>query len=391
MKNLTKRLLVTFMVVAMFSTINGQTVKGTLFQDAVSTGDWSIGGSGENLEIREPEQSNKVWATFQDDWGLKLTGAPNLEVGGDAYLLGKVYIGSTDTYFYRDAANRIKTDDMFYVGSSSPATYLYSAHTYLGYSGDKTHLRGNVFDWSSGGGGYINSSGNVGIGISSYQTAKLYVKSGAGFSQAPRFSMSSSSTSLSGINTSFSLFNTNTTTNNWARMHFATKLTNGSDADMVAIAVQYKNRTSGSETADFVVATTGSGTYSEKFRITGNGDVGIGTSNPKGHKLAVKGDVIVEEIWVKPYGEWHYADYVFEADYELKSLEEVELFIEENGHLPNVPNEAHVKEVGINLHEMDVVLLQKVEELTLYLIEQNKKIEELQKENDLLQKLILNK
>lgn len=75
-----------------------------------------------------------------------------------------------------------------------------------------------------------------------------------------------------------------------------------------------------------------------------------------------------------------WSDFVFENDYDLPTLEEVEEHIAENGHLPEIPSEAEVTENGINLGEMDAKLLQKIEELTLYLIEQNKEIKELKKE-----------
>ncbi|NVK64230.1 MAG: hypothetical protein HWE22_06565 [Flavobacteriales bacterium] len=70
-------------------------------------------------------------------------------------------------------------------------------------------------------------------------------------------------------------------------------------------------------------------------------------------------------------------DYVFEKDYELMSLEETEAYIQEHGHLPNVPSEEEVLENGQSLGEMNKVLLEKVEELTLHLIEQQKQIDEL--------------
>ncbi len=73
-------------------------------------------------------------------------------------------------------------------------------------------------------------------------------------------------------------------------------------------------------------------------------------------------------------------DYVFKKDYELKSLEETEQFIEENNHLPGIPSEAEILEAGINVSEMNVLLLQKIEELTLYTIEQQKLIEKMAKE-----------
>lgn len=118
----------------------------------------------------------------------------------------------------------------------------------------------------------------------------------------------------------------------------------------------------------------------DKFWIDKNGNsyfegnMGIGTTDTQGYKFAVKGDMIAEEIVVKLYANW--PDYVFGEKYNLKSLEDVEEFINENNHLPNVPSEAQVKEDGINLGEMDAILLQKIEELTLYTINQQKLIEE---------------
>lgn len=73
-----------------------------------------------------------------------------------------------------------------------------------------------------------------------------------------------------------------------------------------------------------------------------------------------------------------WSDYVFDEDYELKALDSVELYIQQNHHLPDVPSEEEVLEEGINLAEMNKILLQKIEELTLYMIEQEKRIKELE-------------
>lgn len=114
------------------------------------------------------------------------------------------------------------------------------------------------------------------------------------------------------------------------------------------------------------------------------GQVGIGTTSMGTHKLAVEGTIGAREIKVEA-GTW--SDFVFENDYKLRTLEEVENYITVNKHLPEIPSEAEVTENGINLGEMNAKLLQKIEELTLYLIEQNKEnqeqrklIEELKKE-----------
>ena len=72
-----------------------------------------------------------------------------------------------------------------------------------------------------------------------------------------------------------------------------------------------------------------------------------------------------------------WSDYVFQKDYSLPSLLEVEEFIGENGHLPGVPSENEVLENGVDLSEMNTILLKKIEELTLYVINQQKEIEKL--------------
>lgn len=108
-----------------------------------------------------------------------------------------------------------------------------------------------------------------------------------------------------------------------------------------------------------------------------NGDVSIGTIDPKGYKLAVAGSMIAESIKVKLAATW--PDYVFARDYTLEPLEETERHIKEKGHLPGIPSAEEVKTNGVDLGEMNAKLLQKIEELTLHLIDQNKLIQTQQK------------
>jgi len=114
----------------------------------------------------------------------------------------------------------------------------------------------------------------------------------------------------------------------------------------------------------------------DKMVIKSNGKVGIVTTTPD-YKLDVNGTIRSKEIKV----ETGWSDFVFEENYNLKSLEELETYISQNKHLPDIPTEAQVKEKGINLGEMNAKLLQKVEELTLYIIEQNKGLKMQRKEN----------
>jgi len=110
------------------------------------------------------------------------------------------------------------------------------------------------------------------------------------------------------------------------------------------------------------------------------GDVSIGTSNSNGNKLAVKGAIGCEEVVVKSGSSWNWPDYVFANDYKLKSLQEVEEYIKENSHLPEIPSAQEIGKNGLMLAEMNMNLLKKIEEMTLYMIEQNKRIEKLEKE-----------
>jgi hypothetical protein len=96
------------------------------------------------------------------------------------------------------------------------------------------------------------------------------------------------------------------------------------------------------------------------------GNVGIGTTNTQGYKLAINGGAIATAMTVKLYGNW--PDYVFKKAYNLPSLTDVKTYIEQNHHLPEMPSETEVAANGINLGELNKLLLKKVEELTLYLI-----------------------
>lgn len=127
----------------------------------------------------------------------------------------------------------------------------------------------------------------------------------------------------------------------------------------------------------------GSGLHIQGSDVAGNtilnntsGNVGIGTTSPN-YKLEVSGIVRANTFnAVSP----PWSDFVFESSYDLITLNELENFIQQNKHLPDIPSEKEVKELGINLAEMDAKLLQKVEELTLYIIQQNKEIEKMKME-----------
>jgi hypothetical protein len=108
---------------------------------------------------------------------------------------------------------------------------------------------------------------------------------------------------------------------------------------------------------------------------TALGNVGMGTLNPT-EKLTVNGRIRAKEVLVESTG---WSDHVFAKDYKLVPLSEVEHHIESEGHLPGVPSAQEVAEKGISIGEMQAVLLAKVEELTLCVIELKKENYELRK------------
>lgn len=148
-----------------------------------------------------------------------------------------------------------------------------------------------------------------------------------------------------------------------------------------------------------------------RFTVLGNGKTGIGTGSPSktlhvvgetyiteklgigtsnftpSFRLFVKDGIRTERIRVDIAADNGWADYVFESDYDLMPLGEVEQYIQSNGHLPGIPSAAEVEADGIDLAAMDSRLLEKIEELTLHLIDANKRIAELEsKLNDSLPK-----
>lgn len=130
--------------------------------------------------------------------------------------------------------------------------------------------------------------------------------------------------------------------------------------------------------------------YEVLFNIRANGNIGIGVHNPQ-YKLDVVGKssfsdnmkvgakIEAKEVKVTTTPT---ADFVFEESYELPKLEDIEKHIKLKKHLPEVASAEEMKKNGVNIGEFQIKLLQKIEELTLYSIEQNKQIKQLQEENE---------
>jgi len=106
-------------------------------------------------------------------------------------------------------------------------------------------------------------------------------------------------------------------------------------------------------------------------------NVAIGTDNTHGYKLAVNGNALFTKIIVKDYVNW--PDYVFASSYHLRPLKEVKAFIQKYKHLPDVPSASQVAASGIDVSESQAILLKKIEELTLYIINLEEKLDRLTK------------
>jgi hypothetical protein len=117
---------------------------------------------------------------------------------------------------------------------------------------------------------------------------------------------------------------------------------------------------------------------------TNNKPTDIGGANITSYKLFVKGGILADEVRVRT----GWADYVFADEYRLKPLAEVESFIKKNKHLPNVPTSKEVESQGINVGNIAKIQQEKIEELTLYIIDQNKRIEKLESQ---IEKLVIKK
>jgi hypothetical protein len=135
-------------------------------------------------------------------------------------------------------------------------------------------------------------------------------------------------------------------------------------------------------------------TNAELFKVTPKGELVIGgpntlpleTLNGVANRLFVNGGILAERMKLAINGTTEWPDYVFEPTYQLTSLEDVEIYIQEKGHLPGIPSAEQVVRQGMDVEEISILLLQKIEELTLHTIELQKKINQLEEAQQNLEK-----
>jgi hypothetical protein len=157
----------------------------------------------------------------------------------------------------------------------------------------------------------------------------------------------------------------------------------------ISLLIQNERVTTTDGMQDIVnVQAVTSSTQEQYFRITGNGKTLINvdpTSNlTDGFSLYVGAGILTEKVQVMVQGSW--PDYVFNEDYILPSLHELDSYLKQNKHLPEVPSATEVANDGINLGDMDAKLLRKIEELTLYMIDLKKDNENLRSRIEQLEK-----
>jgi len=203
------------------------------------------------------------------------------------------------------------------------------------------------------------------------------------FQSATLGTVQKNNTLLSTISGSAGTVNTNTVKNNlWLVRNssgtewLTTSLHDGISIDASFVTPQVDTRTWWErDPADNIQSW---GDQGNTYMTLAQGNVGIGTTDTKGYKLAVNGKIRAMEIKVEA-GNW--PDYVFNRNYVLKPLSVVKAYIDQNHHLPELPSAKEVSEKGLDLGETNKLLLKKIEELTLYLIQMNEEIQKLKQQN----------
>ncbi len=155
---------------------------------------------------------------------------------------------------------------------------------------------------------------------------------------------------------------------------FKNMVNSGTIEKIGGIESQLTSGSTGAVAGSLNLFTINNSTKVNALSVASNGNVGIGTADTKGYKLAINGNVRTKEIVVETI---NWPDYVFKSSYHLPSLKDLEGYTNINRHLPEMPTAEEISEKGQNLGEMNKLLVKKIEELTLYMID-------LKKDNDAL-------
>jgi hypothetical protein len=211
----------------------------------------------------------------------------------------------------------------------------------------------------------LNSSGNVGIGTTSPGELLDVTGNPVFGTSTERLSMGSGS------------------------FGFNRRVATGSLYDNTRFAYQFQHTGSTTATSDYlafqVYNPSGGNVTPNALVINGSAQVGINTTYiPSAYQMAINGSLIATSVTVQLRTNW--PDYVFKPTYHLLSLTDTKTYIDLNHHLPEIPSEQQIAKDGLNLGEMNKLLVKKVEELTLYLIEKDKEIKGQQEQLELIKK-----
>jgi hypothetical protein len=248
----------------------------------------------------------------------------------------------------------------------------------------------------------IDATGNIAIGSSFDPLYPLHVKGSTSSTTFVENTYTGSSSkygirgevSASGTGTKYGIHGksiSNPTSSGKSYGIFGFSSGNGSPSDLYGVYGGVTDSGTGNKYALYGEATPASNAWA--LYADGNSyftsDVRMGyTADVPGYRLAVNGKIIAEELKVQLSGAW--PDYVFSSAYQLPGIREVQQTIQSEGHLPGIPSSSEVK-TGIELGEMNRLLLEKIEELTLYIIQQQDQIDHLKKSVEALNNTITSK
>jgi hypothetical protein len=330
MKKFTQTLLVVFMTVALFGTANGQTVTNQYYNVTSGNGYGLRFWSSDNYKIHMGNSSYYKYGPVQD-YSIKMTMNNDADRGWTWGVLNTAPIAALSTQGTFQLANDLKVMGNTGIGTTSPAAKLH-INAGSGQDGLRVQLSGSTRMWLNNNGGLSVGNyttppsrglyvyGNVGIGTTS-PSAPLHVNGAI---------------KASTLNLDYQA------SGDWSYMMFLK--VNRDKTKVIGLRDKDNN---------------------ECFILWGNG-------------VMDARQIFAEGFQVRPdaMGIYWY-DHVFNDDYNLMKLNDVENYIKTNKHLPDIPSQKEVNESGFDLAEMDGLLLKKIEELTLYIIEQQKEIDEL--------------